>query len=165
MIYAYPCDIASDEDGELVATFPDVPVAITGGKGHAETLRLAADPLSAALAGYVHARQDVPEPSTASPSQELVPVPAVMTAKLALHSAMRAQNITCAELAHRPAVRPSVARKLTDPDSRSRIGHLQEALDAVGCQLVIDVTAAYMMDSTRIKNIGTMSMIQPMPST
>ena len=97
MIDAYPCDVASDEDGELVATFP------------------------------------------ASPGQELVAVPAVITAKLALHSAMRAQNITDAELARRLAVRPSVARRLTDPDSRSRIGDLQEALDAVGCQLVSDV--------------------------
>ena len=31
MIYAYPCQLATDEDGGLVATFPDVPEAITGG--------------------------------------------------------------------------------------------------------------------------------------
>lgn len=142
MKYAYPCEIASDEDGELVGTFPDVPEAITGGRDRAETLRLAADALSAALAGYVHHQRDIPRPSTASQGHEIVAVPAVMTAKLALYSAMRSQNITESELARRLDVRPSAVQKLTDPESRSRIGQLQAALDAVGCQLVIDVTAA-----------------------
>ena len=27
MIYAYPCQLTPDEDGSLVATFPDVPEA------------------------------------------------------------------------------------------------------------------------------------------
>ena len=142
MIYAYPCEVAADDDGELVVTFPDVPEAITGGRDRTETLRLAADALSAALAGYVHDQKDIPRPSTASSSQELVAVPAVMTGKLALYSAMRSQNITKSELARRLGIRQSAIQKLIDPDSQSRIGHLQAALDAVGCQLVIDVTAA-----------------------
>ena len=142
MIYAYPCEVASDEDGKLVAAFPDVPEAITGGRNRAETLRLAADALGAALAVYVHGLRDIPQPSTASPDQELIAVPAVMTAKLALYSAMRSQNITESELARRLGTRPSAARKLTDPDHQSRIGRLQEALDAVGCRIVIDVTTA-----------------------
>lgn len=142
MVYSYPCEITSDEDGEMVVSFPDVPEAITGGRDRSEALRLAADALSAALAGYVHDRRDIPSPNTASPDQVLVSVPAVMTAKLALYSALRSQNITESELARRLGVRRSTVRKLTDPDSRSRIGQLQEALDAVGCRLVIDVTAA-----------------------
>ena len=142
MIYAYPCNIASDEDYALVATFPDVPEAVTGGRDRAETLRLATDALSAALAGYVHTQRDIPQPSIASPDQELVSVSALMTAKLALYSAMRSQNLTESELARKLDVRPSAIRKLTDPDRRSGIGPLQEALDAVGCQIVIDVTAA-----------------------
>lgn len=142
MIYAYPCEIASEEDGELVVTFPDVPEAITGGRDRAETLRLAVDALGAALAGYVHGLRDIPQPSTVSPDQELVAVPALMAAKLALYSAMRSQHINESELARRLSIRPSAAHKLTDPDRHSRIGQLQAALDAVGCQLVIDVTAA-----------------------
>ena len=142
MIYAYPCEIASDDGGELVVTFPDVPEAITGGQNRSEALRLAADALSAALAGYVHDQRDIPRPSTAFQDHEIVAVPAVMTAKLALYSAMRSQNITKSELARRLGLRQSAIQKLTDPDSQSRIGQLQAALDAVGCQLVIDITAA-----------------------
>ena len=113
MIYAYPCEIASDEDGELVVTFPDVPEAVTGGRDRAETLLLAADALSTALGGYVQGERDIPQPSTASPDQELVAVPAVMTAKLALYTAMRSQNITESELARRLGVR-SVSRPQAD---------------------------------------------------
>lgn len=142
MTYAYPCEIAPDTDGGFVATFPDVPEAITGGRDRDETRRLAADALSAALAGYVHGSRDVPRPSAASSDQELVAMRAVMTAKLALYSAMRSQDISESELARRLGVRLSAVHKLTDPDRRSRIGQLQQALDAVGCQLVIDVTAA-----------------------
>ncbi len=50
--------------------------------------------------------------------------------------------MTKSELARRLGIRASAARKLADPDSRSHIGQLQEALDAVGCRLVIDITAA-----------------------
>ena len=31
MIYAFPCQLTPDEDGGVVATFPDVPEAITAG--------------------------------------------------------------------------------------------------------------------------------------
>ena len=65
-----------------------------------------------------------------------------MTAKLALYSTMRSQNITESDLADRLNASESAVRKLADPDRGSHVGELQEALDAVGCQLVIDVSAA-----------------------
>ena len=48
MIYAYPCELTTDEDGGLVATFPDVPEAITGGGDRAEALAMAEDALATA---------------------------------------------------------------------------------------------------------------------
>ena len=142
MIYAYPCELVADEDGHLVVNFPDVPEAITGGQDRAEALRLAPDALAVALAGYSHAGRDIPEPSVATDGQELVAVPSVAAAKLALYSAMRAQRITEAELARKLRVSASAVHQLTDPDRQSLIGQLQEALDAVGCGLVIEITAA-----------------------
>ena len=62
MIYAYPCQLTSDEDGSVVATFPDVPEAITGGSDRSEALALAEDALATALAGYVHEKWDIPLP-------------------------------------------------------------------------------------------------------
>ena len=142
MIYAYPCVLTTDEDGGLVATFPDIPEANTAGANRSETLALAEDALATALAGYVHEKWDIPEPSPALPGQPVVPVPTVVAAKLALYSAMSAQRITKVELARRLGISESAVRKLANPDHRSHIGQVHRALRAVGQSLRVEVTAA-----------------------
>ena len=140
MIYAYPCELAADDQGALVATFPDVPEAITGAHDRTEALHLAADALAAALAGYVHNGRDIPEPSEPADCQELVAVDVVTAAKLALYSAMRAQGISETELARRLGASTSAVRKLADPDRSSRIRQLNTALKAAGCRLAVELT-------------------------
>ena len=142
MIYAYPCDLTPDGDGGLVATFPDVPEAISGGASRSQALEMAEDALATALAGYVHGKWEVPVPSTLTGGQELVAVPTVVAAKLALYTAMRAQRVTKVELSRRLGISESAVRKLADPDRRSHISQVQKALRAVGHSLVIEVIAA-----------------------
>ena len=139
MIYAYPCQLTPDEDGGVVATFPDVPEAITGGRDRDEAL--AEDALAVALAGYVHEKWDIPTPSAVTNGQASVPVPPVVAAKLALYTAMRAQRITKVGLAQRLEVSESAVRKLTNPDHRSHVNLVQKALRAVGHSLRVEVTA------------------------
>ena len=142
MIYAYPCVLTPVDDESLVATFPDVPEAITGGASRSEALAQAEDALATALAGYVHEKWDIPSPSEAVAGHELVAVPAVIAAKLALYSAMRAQRITKVELASRLGISESAVRKLANPDHRSHVGQVQRALRAVGRTIKVEVTAA-----------------------
>ena len=142
MIYAYPCQLATDEDGGLVATFPDVPEAITGGNDLVEALAMAEDALATALAGYVHEKWEIPTPGDVADGQVSVPVPTVVAAKLALYTAMRAQRITKVELADRLGISESAVRKLTNPDHRSHMSQVQKALRAVGRSLKVEVTAA-----------------------
>ena len=142
MTYAYPCVLTPAEDGSLVATFPDVPEAITGGANRSEALAVAEDALATALAGYVHEKWDIPAPSEATAGQALVPVSPVVAAKLALYSAMRAQRITKVELARRLGISESAVRKLANPDHRSHVSQVQKALRAVGRSLRVEVTAA-----------------------
>ena len=142
MIYAYPCQLTPDEDGGLVATFPDVPEAITGGRDRAEAPVMAGDALATALVGYVHEKWDIPAPSEAADGQESVPVPTVVAAILALYTAMRAQRVTKVELADRLGVSESAVRKLTNPDHRSHMSQVQRVLRAVGRSLKVEVTAA-----------------------
>lgn len=142
MIYAYPCNLTPDEDGGLVATFPDVPEAVTGGPNRSQVLEMAEDALATALAGYVHEKWEIPSPSAAVEGQDVVAVPTVVAAKLALYTAMRAQRITKVELARRLRISESAVRKLANPDHRSHITQVQKALRAVGQSLVIEVIAA-----------------------
>ena len=140
MIYAYPCELTPDEDRGLVVTFPDVPQAITGSKDRTEALTMAEDALATALAGYVHAQWEIPTPSQPVAGQELVAVPTVVAAKLALYSAMRAQRISNAELACQLGISESAVQKLIDPDRSSPIAQMQKALRAVGRSLMVEMT-------------------------
>ena len=142
MIYTYPCELTPDEEGGLLATFPDVPEAITGGSDRSEALAMAADALATALAGYVHEQWDIPTPSEAVVGQQLVAVPTIVAAKLALYSAMRVQRITHLELAARLGISEAAVQKLANPDQHSHIGQVQKALRAVGRNLAVEVTAA-----------------------
>ena len=143
MMYEYPCQLTPDEeDGGFVATFPDVPEAITGGDDVAEALAMAEDALATALAGYVLLDWDIPTPSEAADGQVSVPVPTVVAAKLALYTAMKAQRIAKVELAERLGVSESAVRKLTNPDHRSHMSQVHKALRAVGQSLKVEVSAA-----------------------
>ena len=141
MIYAYPCELTPDEEGGLVALFPDVPEAITGGKDRTEALTMAEDALATALAGYVHAQWEIPTPSQPAAGQELVAVPTVLAAKLALYSAMREQRISNAELACQLGISESSVHRLIDPERNSPIVQVQKALRAVGRSMMVEVTA------------------------
>ena len=137
MRYTYPCVSAPDEGGVSIS-FPDVPEALTCSENRTEAVAMAQDALATALAGYVHERWDVPVPSPAADGQELIPVPPVVAAKLALYTATRVQGITNVELAARLGVSETAIRKLVNPDHRSHIGQVERALRAVGRTLVVE---------------------------
>ena len=94
MQYAYPCNLIPDlEEGEgFIVTFPDVPGAITGAQTREKSLLLAEDALVAMLAVYVQLQREIPTPSPVADGQELVAVPPIAAAKLALYTAMREQG-------------------------------------------------------------------------
>lgn len=124
-----------------MALFPDVPEAITGGKDRTEALTMAEDALATALVGYVHAQWEIPTPSQPGASQELVAVPTVLAAKLALYSAMREQRISSGELANRLRISESAVQKLIDSERNSPIAQVQKALQVVGRSMMVEVNA------------------------
>ena len=140
MRYVYPCNITPDaEEGEgFIVRFPDVPAAITGDTTFEESLFLAEDALLAALSIYVYQQKDVPIPSTATDGQELVAVPPIAAAKLALYTAMREQDISTLELGEQLELNEAAVAKLIDPDRYSHITQVMKALKAVGRSIVIE---------------------------
>ena len=142
MRYVYPCVLTLEEEGGFFVSFPDVPGALTCGDDREEALEMAEDALAVALAGYVRERWDIPSPSPAADGQEMVAVPPVVAAKLALYTAIREQGVTNVALAERLSLSESAVRKLLDPDHRSHISGVIKALRAVGRNLVIEDRAA-----------------------
>ena len=137
MQYVYPCVLTPEDEGGFFVSFPDVPEALTGGDNRAEELAMAEDALAAALGMYVKEREDIPVPSIAVAGQAVVAVPAIVAAKLALYTAMRRQGISKVALAERLGLSEGAVRKLCDPDHRSHIGTVEDALRAIGRSLVL----------------------------
>lgn len=137
MQYVYPCNIKGNEtDGDgFVATFPDVEGAITGGFTFREALINAEDCLVVALASCVDCGEELPTPSPFQDGQELLTVQPVIAAQLDLHTAMREQGISRADLAERLGVGSDAVDKLLILDYRTPIAEVIKALRAVGCQL------------------------------
>ena len=138
---AYPVSLERQEDGSILASFPDIPEALTEGETEREALAEAEDCLIAALGGYIQARRAVPQPAPAH-GRTLVPLPALIAAKLALYRAMRTKGIGNTALAERLGVTEGAVRRLVDPDHRSHIGQVEAALHALGQRLVVATQAA-----------------------
>lgn len=92
MRYVYPVTLEIDEAGRVVASFPDVPEALTDGADEGEALSEARDALRAALAGYVQARRPLPQPSRSKGRQ--IALPPLIAAKLAIYQAMRERGLS-----------------------------------------------------------------------
>lgn len=112
MRYVYPVALTEDEDGEFIATSRDVPEAITSGDTQGEALQAMSEALGAALAGYALVRQDIPAPSTLAQGEFMVPVAALVAAKLVLRSVMRDEGISNTDLARRLNISEGAVRRL-----------------------------------------------------
>ena len=138
MKYIYPCVLNPEEEGGFYVVFPDVRGALTGGDDRTEALEMAEDALAVALAGFVYQGRDIPIPSPVADGQELVAVPPIAAAKLALYTAMREQGISAGELGERLGLDESAVTKLIDPDRYTHITTIMKALRAVGRSLIIE---------------------------
>lgn len=72
---AWPVEMAPQEDGTILVSFPDIPEALTEGETEDEAMAQAQDCLIAALGGYVAARRPIPRPAQAH-GRPMVALPA-----------------------------------------------------------------------------------------
>ena len=138
MRYAYPCVLTPEEEGGYSVSFPNVPEALTCGDDRDEALAMAEDALAVALGAYVRCREDIPAPPPPEAGQEVVAVPLVVAAKLALYSAMREQGLSKVGLARLMGLSEGAVRKLVNPGHRSHIRQVEKALRKVGRRLVVE---------------------------
>ena len=141
-IFHYPASIKVDKASFHLVTFPDVPEAGTDAETREEALQEASDALIAALGGYVSAHRPIPQPSRVKPGQVLIPLPALVAAKLALYEAMREAGIGKVELGRRLGISEGAVRRLLDVDHRSHISQVEAGLQVLGHRLVMAVQAA-----------------------
>lgn len=133
----YPARFEPAEEGGYVVTFRDIPEAITQGESIEEARAMAADALLTAMDFYFEDRRPVPGPSKAKKGDELVALPANVSAKILLLNEMIAQRVAPSELARRLGTSPQVVNRIVDIRHATKIDTLAEAAEALGKHLEI----------------------------
>jgi antitoxin HicB len=135
----YPAKFRSAKEGGFVVTFRDIPEAITQGESVEDAMIQARDALETALDFYFDDRREVPAPSKARRGEQLIELPASLSAKVLLLNEMVRQRVRPADLARRLHTTPQEITRLTDVRHRTRIDSIAAALQALGKQLDLRV--------------------------
>jgi len=137
--FVYPADVERDEAGYFLVTFPDFPEAGTDGETLEEALAEAADCLAEAVAGRIARTQNIPKAARKQKGQYAIAIPAQIAAKAALYLAMKETGIDRFDLARRLGCDVKEVRCLVDPKQPAEIQRIEEALAAIGQELVVGV--------------------------
>lgn len=136
---AYPITLTPDDNGTLFVTCPDLPEVKSFGDDHADALSHAADAVAEAIAARLHAFEDIPRPSVASPS---VTLDTQLALKVMLRWAMSEAAINRAELGRRLGVhRPQIDR-LFDAGHATRLDQYDAAFRVLGKAVEVGVRDA-----------------------
>jgi antitoxin HicB len=131
-----------DRRGNIVVSFPDVPEAITQGRGEADARAMAEEALGLALLSYLERGKSLPKPRAKDRALIDIAVAPDVAAKLAVLEAFTAAGITKTELARRVGKDEKEIRRILDPKHPTKLPALTAALRALGKRLVVGVTEA-----------------------
>ena len=141
--YAYRAQFeVGKRRGNVVVTFPDVPEAITQGRGPVDARAMAEEALGLVLLNYLERGEDLPKPRAKGRSLVEISVAPDVAAKLAVLEAFAAAGISKTELARRIGKDEKEVRRILDPMHRTKLSVLEAALRALGRRLVISTEAA-----------------------
>lgn len=127
----YPVTIECDGN-TWMASFPDIPEALTNGDSREEALQEAKDALLTAFEFYVEDNRPVPLPSGSTQGHDLVAVPLSVWSKILLLNAMCESRVDHAELARRLDLPLQEVQHLTDLRHDVDIDQVANALQALG---------------------------------
>lgn len=137
----YPFHLDPDDNGTMLATFPDVPEAVTYGNDATDARNHAVGALTAMFSAYMDDRQRIPMPSPLKGRPGVV-LPVGVSAKILLWNAMFDAGLRKADLARRLNLSPSVVDRLLSLTHASRIEQIETALAALGKKLVVGLREA-----------------------
>jgi antitoxin HicB len=137
--WAYPAVIEKLGDDDFLATFPDLPEAMTGGGSLAEVRENAADALEEAILDYLADGRPIPAPRDPREGEEAVILDPVTAARATLATVMREKKISNVALAKTLGKSEGAIRRLTDGSSVVKIDTVLQAMNAVGARAMLAV--------------------------
>lgn len=140
--FAYPALIEPNGEGGFIASFRDIPEALTEAPTRDEVLDSAVDAPLVALGFYVESERAVPSPSVPKAGEVLVDVPPSAAAKVLLLTSMVEKGVRPAELARRLGVSRQEVHRLTSLRHATKIDGVAKALRALGYRLELSLAKA-----------------------
>jgi len=137
----YPVQLEPDDNETILATFPDVPEAVTFGDDEADAREHAVGALITIFSAYMDDRKRIPMPSPLRDRPGVV-LPVGVSAKVLLWNSMLDAGMRKADLARRLNLSPPVIDRLLSLTHASRIEQIETALAALGKKLVVGVREA-----------------------
>jgi antitoxin HicB len=138
--YRFSVRLEHDPDGGVLATFPDVPEAITHGSDTAEALLQAREALAVALFGYLKEGRRLP--IARRKARNFVAPQTTDVLKIAVIEAWMESGVSKTEFARMLGVDEKEARRILDPDAATKADRLEAALAALGRKIHLAVEAA-----------------------
>jgi antitoxin HicB len=158
----YPVVFEPDDNGTVLVTCPSLPEVSSWGEDEEDALRHAIDAIEEALAARMAHRESIPEPRRIQPKAALPrrrklnvavaakeppaartpTLPPLTIAKIALYRAATSAGVSKAELGRRLGWHAPQVDRLFDLRHQSKISQIDQALRALGKELVVSVRDA-----------------------
>ena len=134
--------VVIEKDGEgFLASFPDVPEALTGASTYEEVLSEAQGALLTAFEFFFEDMRPVPMPSAAAEGDTLITIPVSVWAKVLLLNTMLNEKVTQSELARRMNTRPQEMQRIVNLGHSTKIDTLATAMEAMGKSLILSIAS------------------------
>jgi antitoxin HicB len=141
--YSYRAAVEpGDRRGTIVVSFPDVPEAVTQGRGETDARGMAEEALGLVLLSYLQRGKPLPKPRAKVRGLVDIAVAPDVAAKLAVLESFADAGITKSELARRIGKDEKEVRRILDPKHPTKLPALMAALRAMGKRLVVGVMEA-----------------------
>ena len=140
----YPIHLEPDDNGTILASFPDVPEAVTYGDDAADAVNHAVGSLTAMFSAYMDDRQRIPMPSPLKGRPGVV-LPVGVSAKILLWNVMFDAGLRKADLARKLDLSSDGGRGPASsslPRAKPHRQEIETALAALGKKLVVGVREA-----------------------
>jgi antitoxin HicB len=134
----YPVKLKADGP-YFIATFPDVPGAITQGDSREDAIFHSLDALETVLMYVFGTGEAIPLPSPVKRGHAWVELPPTIAAKVLLHNEMVKQKIRPIELARRMGIPRQELTRVLNLKHNTKIDTTAQALQALGKRLELHV--------------------------
>ena len=135
--FEYPVTIEPNGEGGYIASFRDIPEALTEGWSLDGVRKNALQALITAVEFYIEDNRSFPLPSKPEKNEEVVVLPASIISKILLLNSMAEQKVRPADLAKKMNIRPQEVNRIINLKHNTKIDTIEKALNALGLSLSI----------------------------